>query len=244
MDNKVDPLKYLDWDSQHFSKKIGQFTSANPQLEEVKEGLRFAAEEGFDCLYLSLPQDGLCSVESAVPLGFEPVGLRVEYQFFLKAGERWKSGGVRQFQTEDLAALEEIAARSHHDSRFYRDTRIPVVLADEMFRIWIRKSCMGWAKAVFVGEDSYGVTGYCSCHLNEAGEGRIGLVAVAQRSRGKGIGMSLLQESMKFFQDEDCRIVRVTTQGANEAARRLYERLGFEIESTSNWLHFWAEGGL
>jgi dTDP-4-amino-4,6-dideoxy-D-galactose acyltransferase len=238
---EVSPLKHLEWDSQHFSKRIGQYVSANPDLAEVEEGLRVAREQDYDCVYLLLPAEGACSAFGAAELGFNRVGERIEYRLEMKAGGGWQSSGVRRHKPEDVAVFEEIAARSHHDSRFYRDEKLRGPLADELYRIWIRRSCQGWAAAVFAAEDDSGVTGYCTCHLDESGEGRIGLIAVAERARGKGIGMSLVQGAMKFFASEQVRVVSVVTQGANDSARRLYERIGFELASTSTWLHYWSE---
>ena len=55
------------------------------------------------------------------------------------------------FEPRDLQQLKEIARRSHIESRFYFDGRFPMARCNELFELWIERSCLGWADAVFVG---------------------------------------------------------------------------------------------
>ncbi len=51
--------------------------------------------------------------------------------------------------------------------------------------------------------------------------------------RGSGLGRKLIQEAMKFFEDQEFSAVQLWTFNKLTAARRLYESFGFEL--TKEW---------
>lgn len=61
--------------------------------------------------------------------------------------------------------------------------------------------------------------------------GRIGSASVAQRFRGRGIGSGLIRQAHDWVQAHGGHEIRLTVWAFNEAARRLYEELGYEIRS-------------
>lgn len=69
-------------------------------------------------------------------------------------------------------------------------------------------------------------------HCPAAGEWYIGDVAVSATYRGQGIGALLIGEAQRLAAAERVRLTLHVAAG-NPGARRLYERLGFRVESTS-----------
>lgn len=72
------------------------------------------------------------------------------------------------------------------------------------------------------------VVGYCSFwHI--ADELHINNLAVAPACRGRGIGTALLRQVLQRGRELGARRATLEVRKANEAARRLYERLGFAV---------------
>ncbi|HSN68965.1 MAG TPA: GNAT family N-acetyltransferase, partial [Thermoanaerobaculia bacterium] len=54
-----------------------------------------------------------------------------------------------------------------------------------------------------------------------------------------GYGGVLIAAAVDFLGSEGATIVRVATQGRNEAAQRTYQRAGFVTDSIRLWYHWW-----
>ena len=231
----------LDWDSNHFGVSIGRLKDGRMDRGRMEAALEWARAEGVACLYWLVDPASEESLSLAAEHHFEPVDRRVSFERACLSGEP-PAEGVRPYREGDLPELEQIAAVSHQDSRFYRDGRFNRAACDAMYRVWIRRSVEGWAQQVFVAEEQGSVAGYCSCHLEAERVGRIGLIAVEQRFRGRGLGEKLMRASLGYFAAQGVERVEVVTQGANEGAQRLYRKLGFEVRRSETWFHRWETG--
>jgi dTDP-4-amino-4,6-dideoxy-D-galactose acyltransferase len=72
-----------------------------------------------------------------------------------------------------------------------------------------------------------------------AGIGNIGLIAVAETQRGRGIGSLLIEAAHGWMAAAGAKKSTVVTQAANVPACRLYERTGYTLEHAENFYHFW-----
>jgi GNAT superfamily N-acetyltransferase len=72
-----------------------------------------------------------------------------------------------------------------------------------------------------------------------AGIGNIGLIAVAETHRGRGIGSLLIAEAHRWMSAAGATKSTVVTQAANAPACRLYKRTGYSLEHAENYYHFW-----
>src|SRR5215208_6781484 len=129
---------------------------------------------------------------------------------------------------------------SHVDSRFFNDLHFDRARCRELYGRWIEKSVNGWADAVFVAEAYGAVQGYITCSREDTC-GSIGLVAVSDSARGKGIAKSLMGSAVEWFRAESLDQVRVVTQGRNAAARAFYDRAGFQLVENKMWFHKWFD---
>jgi len=75
------------------------------------------------------------------------------------------------------------------------------------------------------------VVGFCAFWL-VLDEIHINNVAVLPPLRGKGIGSALLRRAIAEAQQLGARRATLEVRASNEAARRLYERLGFFVAGT------------
>jgi ribosomal protein S18 acetylase RimI-like enzyme len=89
-------------------------------------------------------------------------------------------------------------------------------------------------KAVFVADDNGGVIGYAYAAIEGydymALRGPAGVlhdIIVAPEHRGRGVGRLLLDATLEFFRSRGVQRVVLSTAERNEAAQRLFARMGF-----------------
>ena len=58
-------------------------------------------------------------------------------------------------------------------------------------------------------------------------------VVVDSSARGRGVGEALTQEALRIAKARGARTIDLTSRQSREAARRLYEKLGFAVRDTS-----------
>lgn len=77
-----------------------------------------------------------------------------------------------------------------------------------------------------------------SSHREVAGtdEGEFRMLGVATQGRGRGVGEMLVRECIFRAQREDLAAVVISTSPQMQAARRIYERLGFERVPDRDWI--------
>ena len=173
---------------------------------------------------------------AAQQAGFQLVDVRIELHR-PTAAER---APVREHREEDVEALRAIARASHGDTRFYADPRFPRKRCDDLYDVWISRSCDGWAEAVLVPDEKGPAAGYVTVHVDEARQrGSIGLIAVAPEARGRGVGETLVRAAVDWCHGRALREILVVTQGRNVNAQRVFQRCGFRTSTVGLWFHKW-----
>ena len=85
----------------------------------------------------------------------------------------------------------------------------------------------GWDPALWLlHEDAGGLAGVVLCERWEDGVGYVDHLAVAARSRGRGLGRALLLHGLAALRDAGLTVVELSVQGENAGATRLYESVG------------------
>ena len=230
----------LPWDSGFFKLRIARFSPTYLTPDSLNAALDWCRSNEIDCLYFLAASDHPETVRLAETAGFQFVDIRVT--LVRETGSQGSGDitnrNVRPFQESDLQALQEIAAYSHEDSRFFYDAAFPRERCRALFETWIERSCHGWAQAVFVAEVDGVPSGYCTCHI-EGNAGTIGLVALGPHAQGRGLGRHLVEAALSYFRQHKVPEVTVVTQGRNCKAQRLYQRCGFVTQSAMLWYHKW-----
>jgi ribosomal protein S18 acetylase RimI-like enzyme len=169
---------------------------------------------------------------------------------------------IRPAAAADLAALRNLAAVSHRDSRFYFDPHFERERCDALYAAWIEKSCRDPHGTVLVAEmpEPDGATagglltggspagarlaGYVTASAPPgSGTGRIGLLAVAAPAQGQGAGGRLVSAALAWLDARGADPVEVVTQGRNLRAQRLYQRYGLRSRAVELWYHRWSGDG-
>lgn len=233
----------LPWDSGHFGFPIGRVwsTRLTPDLAEAAVG--WGQKSGVRCLYfLADPSDpGLVGL--AREWGFEFVDARLALQLDGLPDREVRcqhSLEITVATERHLQALEAIASDSHGDTRFFRDTRFPGEMAQELYRKWIRRDVD--AGRVLMATEDDDCLGYVSLSMCEGEEqGSIGLIAVSEKARGRGVGGAMLDAALALAKERRLNRITVVTQAANISAQRLYQSSGFRSSSCEYWFHRWFE---
>jgi ribosomal protein S18 acetylase RimI-like enzyme len=109
-----------------------------------------------------------------------------------------------------------------------------------MYELWIDKAVKE-KYSIFVARKEGVPVGFLASNV-ELGGYYIELVAVAKKFRGKGIGKDLLNYSLRKAK-LGFKKASIAVQLGNITAIRLYEKLGFKINSSEATFHWWRGGG-
>ena len=184
----------------------------------------------YSCLLNSLDKSKLC--ESA----FVQLGANIRIRKHDKLREQALSSDLRN-----------LAIASGVWSRFNIDKNIPNDGYEAMFEAWISNSInRSLADEVFIAYDISGdkdkEVGFIT--VKRRGHSvNIGLLAVSEKHRRKGIARSLLSRASLWALEEigfeSTASLNVVTQGSNETACKCYEGFGFTVLSTQRIHHVW-----
>jgi dTDP-4-amino-4,6-dideoxy-D-galactose acyltransferase len=225
-----EPCTLLEWDTQFWGRPIGRVLERRLDAAAVDA---WAREHEIDCLYF-LADTEFDAAHRAEDAGFRLMDVRVELS---RSALGTTEGRVRFAHDDDREPLRSIARTSHRDTRFYADPGFPDDRCDEFYDVWISRSLDGWAQSVLVPEDGLG---YVSCHADDKrGWGSIGLIAVDEAERGRGLGRELVLGAVAWARRRGLRNIGVVTQGRNVGAQRLFAACGFRVESVGLWFHKW-----
>lgn len=237
-------IDYLTWDSQFFERRIGRLSTLPGNPAGWKAVDADARKQGLECVYLLVDIQDTGAVTAAQRNGFLLVDIRLTLSREL-SGERLVAPALphgvslRAATPDDLPTLQTIARQSHTDSRFFSDTHFDPIRSAEMYAVWIA-SYLEEADnvTVWTAVQDNEAHGYLTCRVTGQ-TGRIGLVGLAERARGKGLGTALLAAGLDWFTSQGARQVEVVTQGRNLPAQRLYQRGGFRSARVQLWFHKW-----
>ena len=229
---------HLEWDSGFFGISIARATPTRVNAETCGAILDWCRAERIDCLYL-LADENPDSMRALEDASFSRVDDRVTLELQPIPAAPVPPADTRPARESDIAVLREIAALAHHDSRFYHDGHFDRTRCDELYRVWIEKSCRGWADHVVVAERDGHAVGYLTVHLREAGTASIGLVGVDPAYRRHGIGARLMDGALAWISSRPIARVWTATQGRNTASQGFFRSAGFRPTDHAIWYHRW-----
>ncbi len=246
---ELEPCELLEWDSRFFSIPVARVAGDQMTARRAAEVEDWCRPRRVRWLYFLGRSDDPRTIQSCQENGYQLVEVRVELRRYLTSGGDGAVGAansdsiaIRPARSADVPALECIARKSHRDSRYYADSNIPRDRCDAFYAAWIRNSAAGWAQSVLVCEQQNAPAGYVTCHLRQ-GRGEIGLIAVDEAYRGKGIGFELIAKAIQWFRNQGVPEIAVVTQGSNVTAQRLYQRCGFLTHRVGLYYHRWRRQG-
>lgn len=217
-------IERLAWDSEFFGYEVGRAQVFSGSFDHT-EFMR--ASKDYALVYVisdaRIPSLPLFDVK--VVLERESAADEV-----LEAPE-----GVRRTGPPVSDALYRLALESGVHSRYRLDPGFTGNEFERLYRRWIERSVASAEEEVLTTADETGLTGFVSI-AHGPSHSTIGLIAVEERARGKGLGGKLLQASAHAARHAGNLKVRVATQDGNAPAMALYDRLGFRVIERT-WIH-------
>lgn len=258
-------VDHAQFDSNLFHLKVGRVElneedmsslDKNPSLEDV---LQQAHSSGYRLVYVfAPPRPANAAAHKAVLPGLL-VDVKTTYSVSLFSFDyaalcqkAFRTPGIRirkHVVGSGLSnGLKQLAIDSGVYSRFKVDKDVPNEGFEGMFGAWISNSVnRTLADEVFIAYES--TDDACSEELGfisvrKVGNSvSIGLLAVSDKARRRGIAYALLSRAMIWALEElggdDKATATVVTQGANAPACACYERFGFQKETVQEVYHTW-----
>lgn len=237
----------LEWDSAHFGFPTARLEPAELADDALTQGLREARLRRFRLVYWFASAER-AAVPDAPIREFD--GRLVDRKATFVADrlippERLGAEPCRIAEEPIGPAskrLRELAVAAGFYSRFRVDSRVPPDKFRELYEIWIDRSVRReTADSVLVAirpEIDPEPIGLATFSLR-GDEVSIGLIAVDERARGKGIGSLLMDGVHRRAIETGATRARVVTQLDNAPAVRLYERRGYRLDDCKSCYHFW-----
>lgn len=232
----------LDWDSAFFGVTIARLNRDQLDIRTVAQVMDWCREKRVSCLYFLADGADSETLRQAEGNGFHLTDIRMTYERSLSGlTERpAQDPDIRMAVPQDLPALRAMTGSAYRDSRFYYDGHFSQAACDRLYEIWIEKSLAGYAQAVLVKGPPGQPEGFVTCDaLLPDAKGKIGLVGVSSRTRGRGVGQALVLASLDWFAGQGLKTAQVVTQGRNIPAQRLYQKCGFLTSEVKLWYHRW-----
>ena len=235
--------KFLDWDSEHFYKRIAQVTSSFLDQDDFKKVDHWCITNNIDCIYYlkDLSNSNESDIEESNK--FNLVDTRVELNLQIDDLPMEHQCGseiiISSLKNKIRNELFSISDRNINNTRFYSDTYFDQDLVKKMYQIWIKKSCNDPFTTVVIAEIKNRIVGFITFKHGHQEISTIGLVAIDKSYQRLGIGKSIMNECIHLaFKQKNTRI-SVATQLNNRPAIKFYERFGFIVLRKSNWYHKW-----
>jgi dTDP-4-amino-4,6-dideoxy-D-galactose acyltransferase len=238
-------ITHLDWDTSHFGFSVGRIAAETTDAE-LHTALNEARTRAYRLVYWATPPDRAPPPRLLAEFNGRLVDRKVTFSRSLSGADQPAAKShvtiVPFDESECSTELTALAIAAGAYSRFAADPRIPRDKFERLYQVWIERSVRGEiADAVLVARDSAAeahLAGMITVKVTN-GVGNIGLVAVAETHRGRGIGSHLIDAAHGWMIARNATKTTVVTQAANAPACRLYERAGYTIEQAENYYHFW-----
>ena len=232
--------KPLPWDSAHFGFPVASIPDGELEENDLSGILEILRTEGTRLVYHSRSQplrdermlirfDGLLADEKVT----------FAKQLTRESGVETDEHIHPYAESSVSDALLKLALDAGKFSRFRIDPHFRNNEYQSLYRTWIERSVSrDIAHEVIVYESDGQVLGMVTMgEKNHRGD--IGLVAVSELARGKGIGKKLMIAAENDFRRRGYLDIQVVTQGINEAACKLYTGSGFHLDEKIYYYHFW-----
>jgi spore coat polysaccharide biosynthesis predicted glycosyltransferase SpsG/ribosomal protein S18 acetylase RimI-like enzyme len=235
---------YLEWDSHFFKKNIYNLNTKSYTPSVHKEVELLIEHKKVDLIYFLCPSGDKKSINLAKTHNFKQVDNRLTYVISspsFKPRLIKDNAEIKLSTSKNIKKLESIAKNTKWTSRYFNDQEFSKEDLKVFYGQWIKKSVTGdLDDMVFHVELNNIVCGFISIKKHGLNLGSIGLVAVDQNYQGHGFGLALISHAVQYMlSDLDCALVYVVTQKENINACIAYDKIGFEEDSNSTWLHKW-----
>ncbi len=212
-------LDFSSWDHSSFEKAVNDI---RPWLVEYK-----------------IDAGEYAKVSDLISAGFRIADVAIDFAREITANPlACQVIPVEPAKHDEVYELQDIAKGALLFSRF-NDIVFPVDARARVYAEWLTKAVRGeFDDICLVTRNNSELSGFITCRIDYGNVCRVGLVAVKNGYRNKGIGKALLQAVEKFAVDSDCRYMNITTQYSNKSAISFYASSGYILSYVYLWLYW------
>jgi dTDP-4-amino-4,6-dideoxy-D-galactose acyltransferase len=220
------------WDSDFFKMKIGEMYLENSKDYNQKE-LSLLSKE-YNLIYIFSNED---------IKGLKPIDKREIFKLNIIDRETIKQFNDSISFSSEKHSYDEIHSltlQSGVYSRFKIDRNFKNNEYKKLYNEWIKKSISKEISIdiiIILIENK--IVGFATLNKKSAQLADIGLVAVDEKYRGRGIAKELIHRTIFKAKKLGFKEIQVITQNENKPARKLYEAIGFNSIKTTNIYHYW-----
>lgn len=229
----------LDWDTSFFGFKVSKVSDVINSKSELVELLDLIKDKGIKLTYYS-SENELNSVPGGLgELDIKKVDRKITFEKTIDQKCEYHSC-IESFHKDfPNQKLIDLAIESGVHSRFRFDERIDKVKFEDLYRQWITNSVnRKIANEVLIFVKDNEIAGFVTIG-DKMGHAEIGMIAVDNAFRGKGIGRALMSGAEKWSFEHQYDHIVVVTQAANLAACGLYQNCGYQVKSKEYFYHIW-----
>ena len=234
---------HLEWDSSFFGFKVARINLLLSDEADLTRTLRLLHDNKYRLVYWYVPagqhENSRIALAHGGFLADEKVTYVKELADILSSPRAIKYFSIPYLDATPDTSIINLALQSGEYSRFRLDPMFPRELCDKLYTCWITRSVnkeIAWE--VLMVKECNELIGLITLATKD-NRGDIGLVAVAEQARGKGIGRVLVTDADSYFIERGFTHAQVVTQKRNLKACGLYESCGYHIENVENIFHFW-----
>lgn len=225
-------IKALQWDTQHFNKRIGRFSTPHLSLKDYNNILNLKNQ--FDVVYIFSN-----SFESTLP---KPINTKV---FFLGHHEDLKSYSdeyITLLSNDDFDRIFDLSIVAGEFSRFKIDPKFEYQDFHSLYIKWVENSFSKDHIVLGYKKDNI-ILGMITLKFDPLNNiANIELIGVDPKAQGMKIGSKLIWACMKYVKENSqIKFLSVQTQKENSLACSFYLKCGFKTHNSVNIHHAWPE---
>lgn len=238
-------VRKLAWDTSFFGFPVARVDCDEMSALELGDIIKNCNDADIKLLYLFVNHNDDKSVLILNDAEAEIVDYKVTYVMDLVPStlECREDCDLRvEKATETTLQLESLALQSGEFSRFRIDSKFPPFSFERLYKLWLSNSLNGLiAKDVLVVRNEGGKESGLLTLGQKNGIADIGILAVDNEVRGKGIGRQLIAAAQRIAISDKYKQMQVVTQSNNKLACGFYERCGFEVAKEERVYHLWLK---
>ncbi|NOJ13124.1 dTDP-4-amino-4,6-dideoxy-D-galactose acyltransferase [Vibrio splendidus] len=216
-----------EWDSQFFSKKIGD-------VQWGIEKTQLASANSYDLITTRVGSLEHTKIEVLQNHGFVYCDGDVQLTKDIHSND--SEIDFQMATQEQLPKLLTMLDNMYQISRF-KAPWFATQDRDRFYKEWLTKAVYGTFDdcCLMIAEEDK-ICGFVT--LKEFSDyAQIGLIGVGSEYQGKGIGKKLLSVAEQYLKQRNCTTLNVATQTSNTHALNLYTRFGFRLTETNLWFY-------
>jgi len=230
-------INKLDWDSEFFGCNIASLSLVDGS--SFKEVEKFIQDKDIDFIQSLCRIEDINRIRTLENNNFHFADLKVTYSLNVEEYDDCEKAVIDLATAEDKDLICNLASNAFNDSRYYGYEQLFAKdKVDEMFTLWAEKSINGqFDDFCLKVKEGDSILGFITAKIHDNKKAVIGLVAVDESYRSKGVGTSLLKSLIRYLKSLNIFEIDVSTQGKNTIAQNFYIKQGFKIKSLESWYY-------